>query len=39
MNVADLEKSYKELLTNCFCSSILHGVGLSIAMYVVWYIA
>jgi hypothetical protein len=39
MNVAGLEKKRKELLTNCYGSSILHGVGLSIAMYVIWHIA
>lgn len=35
MIVADLEKKRKELLTNCYGGSILHGVGLSIALYVI----
>ena len=39
MKVADLEKKLKELLTNYYGSSILHHVGLSIAMYVIWHIA
>ncbi len=35
MKVANLEKKLKELLTNCYGSSIVHYVGLSIALYVI----
>jgi hypothetical protein len=35
MKVADLEKKLKELLTICNGRSILHHVGLSIALYVI----
>ena len=39
MNIADFRKKLKELLTNCYDSSILHGVGLSVALYAIEYMA
>ena len=39
MIIVDLEKKRKELLTNCYDSSILHGVGLSVALYAIEYMA